>query len=306
MYGKKERIINYNYIYLFVALMAFSTMGIVTKTIISQVGSTVVTFIRFLIGGIVLLPFALSDLKKRQVKLGIRDIFELIGLGFLNVAVSMNLGNIGLQYNNANISGILFATNPLFVAVFAHFISKERMNAKKWFGLFIGLIGMIITLSDGFSGTKIDGRFMFGAACSIAGAVIYGFYTVAGKGVTAKMGSLTYTSLTAIFGSITSVPFMIWQGGNPFTLDFKAYWWQIIYVSVFVTGIGFYSYFKSMETLNATLASMVFFIKPIVVTVLSAIILKEAVTINLVIGIVVVLSGLALVKYSDKFGKKSA
>ena len=275
-------------------------MGIVTKTIIGGIPSTQITFLRFLIGGLFLLPVALYDLKKKNIKLSLLEFLSIIGLGILNVAISMNLGNIGLLYNNANISAVLFGSNPIYVGLFASLFLHEKLNLKTFIGLFVGLFGVFITFSNAFFNITQSKTFFIGVTCSIAGAIIYAFYTVIGKRLCTKIGSLTYTSLTAIFGSLSSIPIMLVQGINPIKFDLKDYWLQLAYISIVVTALAFYCYFKVLETESASLASMVFFFKPLLVMILSAIILQEKITVNLVVGVVFVLIGVKIAGQKSK------
>ena len=289
-----------NYLLLFVALMGFSTMGIVTKTIIGGVPATQITFLRFFIGGLALIPLALWDMKKRKIHLTAKDYLKLAGLGILNVAVSMNLGNIGLKYTSANISAGLFGSNPVYVGIFAWFIVHEKMNWKKFCGLLLGMAGVFVIFAQAFFEATIDSLFVMGATCSIAGAVIYALYTVLGKSVAQKTGSLIYTAFTNLFGSIASMGILAAQGIRPFAFDYRSYWPQLLYISLFVTAFSFYCYFKVLETENASLASMVFFFKPAVVIVLSAILLHEPVTWNLIAGTIILLCGV----YAAKKGSR--
>lgn len=285
-----------NYLLLLVALMGFSTMGIVTKTIIGDVPATQITFLRFFIGGLALLPLAFGDMKKRNIRLSGQDYLKLAGLGILNVAISMNLGNVGLKYTSANISAVLFGSNPVYVGIFAWLIVHEKMNLKKFSGLLLGMFGVFVIFSQAFFDATIDNMFVFGATCSIVGAIIYALYTVLGKSVTAKVGSVVYTAFTNFFGSLAAMVILLTQGIQPFDFDFRTYWPQLLYISIFVTAIAFYCYFKVLETENASLASMVFFFKPVVVIVLSAIFLGEPITWSLLAGTAILLCGVYVAK----------
>ena len=61
------------YLYIFLATVLFSTMEIALKLVSGQFNPIQLTFERFLIGSIVLIPLALRNLKKRKLRLKLED-----------------------------------------------------------------------------------------------------------------------------------------------------------------------------------------------------------------------------------------
>lgn len=66
-------------VYFFVVLTAFlfGTMEVALKLTGSEMDSFQLTFLRFMIGGLLLLPFAIGELKKNKVKLAFKDFQHL-------------------------------------------------------------------------------------------------------------------------------------------------------------------------------------------------------------------------------------
>ena len=71
-----------SYIYILAAAFLFSTMEVALKLAGVAFNAMQLTFLRFFIGGVCLLPFAVYDLKKRQYKLIPSDWLYLFFLGF--------------------------------------------------------------------------------------------------------------------------------------------------------------------------------------------------------------------------------
>ena len=84
------------------------------------------TFLRFLIGGLMLLPFAISDLKKRGHSLTAGDLGYLLFLGVISISISMTLLQVSMIGINANLAAIIICTNPLFTMIFAHFVADGK------------------------------------------------------------------------------------------------------------------------------------------------------------------------------------
>ena len=66
-------------VYFFVVLTAFlfGTMEVALKLAGGEMDAFQLTFLRFMIGGLLLLPFAAAEMKARQVKLGLKDFAYL-------------------------------------------------------------------------------------------------------------------------------------------------------------------------------------------------------------------------------------
>ena len=65
----------------------------------------------------------------------------------------------------------------------------------------------------------------------------------------------------------------------------------VLYAGIIVTGIGYFSYMKAIEQAGPSNASIAFFIKPVIAVLLAAVILKEQITWNIILGVVLILAG---------------
>ncbi|MGL4369028.1 MAG: EamA family transporter, partial [Spirochaetota bacterium] len=74
---------------LVVTILLFSTFEVTSKVLAPYMNPLQITFSRFLIGGIVLLPFALARMKRKHLELSVRDFTNIGLLGFVNIVVSM-------------------------------------------------------------------------------------------------------------------------------------------------------------------------------------------------------------------------
>ena len=236
------------------------------------------------------MPFAISRIRKKHIKLELKDVLFLILLGFLNACISMNLMQIALNYLTAHSAAMIFSTNPLFVSVLAAFILKEKFTVSKGAALFLGLMGMGIAMLNIV--TFQQDTLIFGLLFQITSTIVFSLYTVCGKRIALKTGSLVLTSLASLFGSITVLPVVFLAGETPFILDWQANWMQIFILSVGITGIAYLLFFKALEGMDTGLGSMSFFAKPIISLILSAIVLGEIIEINFIAGLILVSAGI--------------
>ena len=119
----------------------FSSMEIALKMAGSAFNPIQLNLIRFFIGAVVLLPFALRALKQSGLKLVSADwrLFALTGL--VCVIVSMSLYQLAITVDQASTVAVLFSCNPVFALLFSYLILRERMGRANLISVIISVIG---------------------------------------------------------------------------------------------------------------------------------------------------------------------
>lgn len=289
------------------AILMFSTFEVASKSMHGCITSFQLTFYRFLIGGIILIPFAAKEIKKRDIHFSFKDHIINLVMGFLLVFCSMAVTQIGLQLSSASLTAIIFSSNPLFISLFSAFILKEKLTPGKIIGLIIGIIGLFVTCAHIFTMQfDVDLNFILGVGLIFLGMLVFSLYTVLNKPRVKKYGSITCTTLSSIYGSITIIPLLLVVGAtsdtNAFAFDYQSIIWQFLFVAVFVTGIAYYFYFDALSNLDTSISSMSFFIKPPLASFMCYLLLHEEIKVNSILGIIIIFAGVFV---SLKFGTKN-
>jgi drug/metabolite transporter (DMT)-like permease len=292
------------YAYIVLATVLFSTMEIALKTIAGRFNALQLNFLRFLIGGFFLLPFALSSLKKRGAVIRGRDWIFFALCGLTCVVLSMTLYQLAIQFCKASIVAILFSCNPVFVIPLAAVFLKERVRGFTVASLIVSVVGMVCIMNPfNLSATRA------GIALSLGSAAIFAVYGVMGKAKSARFGGLATTAFSFILGSgellalilVSHIPAIagalkaaglgafaevpIFKGLDLGVLPIFAY------ISLFVTGVGYASYFLAIEASSASTASLVFYIKPALAPLLALAILGESIAPTTFAGIALIAAG---------------
>jgi len=306
------------YLYIVLSTVLFSTMEIVLKMFSNAFNPVQLTFLRFLIGSFILMPFAIRGLRNRNVHLKAEDFSFFAITGFLCVMVSMVLYQMAIVYSPASVVAVLFSCNPVFVVLFAYFILHEKIYKYTIVSLIVSVIGIIVIINPWhMSGANS----MLGMTLTILSAIVFALYNVVGRKYSERFGGIALTCFSFLFGSMemillifitrinavsvfftqiglksfASVPIL--QGINGYTLP------GLIYVGIFVTGLGYTFYFLAMEETSAATASLVFFIKPVLAPILALIILHDVITVNMSIGIILIITG-SLISFIPGFKLK--
>ena len=284
-------------IYLIITICLFSTFEVTSKFLSPYMLPTQITFSRFLIGGLILLPFALIRINRNHIKLSILDFIKFGILGIVNIIISMGLIQLGLVYTNASVCAVLFSINPLFVMIFARIVLKEKVTTVKISGLVLGIAGIVILFIDSISQKTST---MLGLLLILASSICFAFYTVLGKKIiTKKVDSLIVTTFSFLIGSVFLIPMQI---GMKIAVipDVSMVIPQLLYMSIIVTGIAYVTYFEGLSRLEAGAGSMLYFAKPALASLLAVFILHEHISIKLVIGIIIIAVGIFIAQMRQK------
>ena len=119
-------------IYALITAVVFTTLEPVSKLIAADVNPYAITFWRFIIGSLLLMPFALKKIRKEQIKVEAKDIGILAMLGTLCICFSMVMLQLAVKEADApSLIAIIFSANSVFTILFAILILKEKMTKQK-------------------------------------------------------------------------------------------------------------------------------------------------------------------------------
>ena len=272
---------------LFVCLTAFlfGTMEVALKIGGGDLDSFQLTFLRFLIGAVMLVPFAVHERKGQGMPSG-KDIAWVSLTGFVGVSVSMVLFQFGVENCNAATAASLICMNPLFTMVIAHFFTAEKMNRRKAVAFAMGLVAMILMIRPW---DIQEGNSAIGMLYMVGAAVTFAIYTVMGKKSIARVGTFTQTSIGFFAGcAVLLVEILIL--GKPVLAGVSENILVVLYAGIFVTGLGYAFYFLAIRYSDASTGSIAFFVKPAIAPVLAITILGESIYWNTVVGIILLIT----------------
>lgn len=283
-----------SYFYCFLGIFFFSTYEIVGKLFGTQIPPVAITSLRFFIGSLVLAPFALFYWKRKPSHIGFSDLGKMAIPIVLNVAVSMLFLHLSVIYGKASLAAILISSNPLFVGIFAWLLLKEPVSKLKIAGIFVGLAGMIMVVLGEktlFSGSK---NIYLGIFFGLISSVTFALYTVLSKKHVLKFGSLVFNSISFMIGSLVLLLIGI-IGGFQITFQLSTNnILALLYLGIFVSGIGYFLFFEGLQNIPTANGSMFFYLKPFIASTLAFFILQEKIYILQILGVFVVILGLNL------------
>ncbi len=300
-------------LYILMATVFFSSMEVAVKATNGAFNPVQLNFLRFMVGGIILFPFAQKKLREHQYKLQKSDYVRFAFLGFMCIVFSMTFYTLCLSYIPAHEGAIIFAGNTYFSILFAALLLKEKMNLQTITALIISFVGMMIIINP----LHLEGS-SAGVLICIGAAVSFALYGVLGKLLTKgrPTGGIVMTCYADLFGVAELALLMAWTHISSVSQFFLSHGLKhfasipyiqgismqnlpvLLYIAIGVTGLGFAGYFLAIDTLGVTMTSLVFFIKPALSPVFAYVFLNEVISGRSLFGLSFVIIGSAMLYYA--------
>jgi len=258
------------HLFSFAAIFIFATLEFAGKLLGSSISPFTLTAWRFLIGGMLILPFAMREAAVQSIRINWQALAVMAGLGILNVCLSMLVLQVSIGLGKATVSAIIVSMNPLFVSIFAAGLLKETPRPGQIAALISGAIGMLVlVLGEMDIGSDKYKNLPLGIILAVLAALTFGLYTVLTKKSVLRYGNMLTNCVSFLCGSITLFGF---NAVTAKPLLIEPVWQNIVltlYLGIFITGIAYVLYFTAMRHLKAGEASMYFFLKPLIATLLA-------------------------------------
>jgi drug/metabolite transporter (DMT)-like permease len=148
---------------------------VVTEVVLDEAGPFAVTWLRFGLGLLVLLPFAYR--RGFRLRLALEPAFLLFGL--TGVALVYGLQTMALVFTSAANTALISAGVPVAAAVLARVFLKERIPPARLLGIGLSVLG--VGLVSGATPGGDTGAVLLGNALMVGCVIAYGAYAVQGR-----------------------------------------------------------------------------------------------------------------------------
>lgn len=286
------------YVYILLNAVIFSSVEITLKLSAGAFDPIQITMLRFLIGGLILLPFSISSLKQRGLKIAKSDFKHFMLTGLLFITFSMTIYQIAITYTQASVVAVVFSGNPIFVTILAYFFLKETITKHNIAALFLEICGIIAIINPFHNEISLRGIVL-----TVISALIFALYAVASRDKAKYYGGLTVSAYSFIFGGLQllalillakipaidallpSVGLSIFRD-VPLLAGLSLETMPLFFcICVINTAFGFYCYMKALELTSAHEVSITFFLKPVLAPIFAVILIHEYIPFNMMIGI---------------------
>ena len=214
----------------------------------------------------------------------------------MQMALNQVAIQIGLLGISAGMGCVLNYTSPLWVAIMAHFTLNERLTRVKLFGIFLAIIGLYVLM--GLQGVDDLGS----AFVLIGGAIILAVASILVKWKLSKCDMIQVTAWQMVFGAMFLI---IYTSAFP---QGEINWCAqsvicLAYNSVLASALAFFMWNYILTKIEASTASIATLAAPVVGVLSGVILLGEPFTVYIVVGILLIFTGILIVLVKNKSNK---
>jgi drug/metabolite transporter (DMT)-like permease len=281
---------NQPYLLLSIAALCWAGNAIVGRLAAGHIPPITLSFLRWSLACLILLPFAWRHLKRDwsaiRARLGIMSIISVTGIGAFNT-----LQYWALEYTQALNTLLLQSAGPLLVAVWSLLLLGVRLTLAQAAGVLLSLTGVLVILLHGDLGTLSSIQFNKGDLIFIVALAIFGFYSV----MTLKrpaIHALSFAAFTFGCGALCLTPLLVWElATRPIMAINTANLLSLFYVAVFPSTVAYMCYNRGIQLIGANRAAPFFHMVPLFGAVMAMVFLGERPQPFHFIGFALVLTG---------------
>jgi drug/metabolite transporter (DMT)-like permease len=279
------------YLALLVGILALTVSPLFAAK--STASGPVFAFYRMVAGSVILLPFFMRNQKTEQTRLwGWFLIFPI--LGGLAEALDLSTWATAIHYTGVATATLLNNTAPIWVALVAWLVFKEKLKGIFWVGLIVAIIGAAIILSSDF---LTNPSMNAGNLLGMLSGLFYGLYYLITQKGRRYLSAIRYTYVmtlsTGVFTLLFSLVLRYPLTGFPLETYLAS-----IGAGVFAQSMGFLSLTYALGTLSASTVSPSMLLQPVFSALLAIPVMGQQLKASQWIGGIAVLGGIYLLNRS--------
>ncbi|MDD3280866.1 MAG: DMT family transporter [Bacteroidales bacterium] len=301
---KKENTGAWVYVLILFAMFFWGVAFVFTSVVLKYMDPFTILFIRLLISAILLWSVVLLFYRKYRIR--IKDFKILVLLAFFEPFLYFIGETFGLQRVSPVITSLIISTIPVFTAItvfFVYNVSLQKINVLGIVLSFLGVVFMIVGKEMVFIVDPLGLLFLFLAVFS---AVCYGLVLTK---LSSRIHILWIIAAQNTFSLFMFLPLLLFFG-HPINYDIQPVyafmtpsvelWSSLIMLAIFGSTLAFLFYTIGVKHIGITRTSIFTNLIPIFTAVASLLLLHEQMTINKILGMFVIITGVVLTQWKKK------
>lgn len=268
-----------------ISMVIFGTIGLVRRSI--PYSSAMIAFFRGIIATLVLIlvhiirrrPFDKSALRANMAKLLVSG--AMIGFNWVLLFEAY-------RYTTVSVATVCYYMAPVFIMISSPFTLGEKITLKKAVCIILALAGVVLVSGILEPESMASKDNLKGVLFGLGAALLYACVVTINKGINGVSG-MDRTIFQMGPAALAVLPYWL------LTDNISAITWQtepvimILIAGIVNTALAYDLYFASIQSLSAQSAALMSYIDPVVAIILSAVLLKEGLSVISVLGVILVL-----------------
>jgi drug/metabolite transporter (DMT)-like permease len=247
-------------------------------------------FYRMTFAIILLLPYVLITKSFKLPKTKFVLLAALCGILFSS---DVAVWNIAIQDSSATQASLLTNLSPLWVGIGSFFFLKVRPATNFWIGTVVALFGMIALVGFSFFlELNFDQAFLL----AVLSGILYSIYLLVSKNVLTEVDVLSFMTISLLTSSLY-LGILCYALNEPFTGFSNAGWFVLVLQAVICQLCAWLSISYATQHMRATRVSLSLLSQAVLTSILAWLFLEEKITLQMVIGGIILLFGIRITFY---------
>lgn len=260
------------------------------------INSSSVLFYRYALATVMFAIWMMATGEHFKIRLGHAIRFAVLGAIFAMSSATLYLS---FHYMDAGVASTILFCYPIMVAVLmvAFFHEHITWMTATSITLAIGGIGLLYRSGGGASLSTV------GVTLVMLSSLLYAFYIIAISQWKTDMSALKFTFWVVFFGLVSILVFSLLAGERIQLLHGWQQWTFATQLALLPTVLSLFFMTISIKNIGSTPASIMGALEPVTAVFIGVLIFGESFTLRLLIGIILILSGVILIilSRSNKF-----
>jgi drug/metabolite transporter (DMT)-like permease len=261
------------------------------KVAVDEIEPTAMMCLRLILAAAVLVPVLFVRVGARSALAEMRATGRgAFVVGLLNAALPFTLIAWGEKHIDSGIAAIANASVPIFVALLAlRFNPGERVSGLRLAGVLVGFAGVGV-----LTGLHPEGGWwaIAGTLAVVAASLCYAGANHYVQHRFARTSPLVLTTASCAAGTVLILPFAVVQAPDQMP-SWKALG-SVAALGILGTAVALLFFYRMLNRYGASRASLVTYLLPPTALIYGSLILDEPITLNAILGLALILAGVAL------------
>lgn len=261
----------------------------IAKIAVNSIEPFTLALLRFGIASVAMVLIIVATGRVRRIER--HDWLRFIMIGLLAVPLNQLLFLYGLKFTTAGRSALYYGATPIFVFLMAILYLKEKVTLLKIIGIGASFVGVAVILQGG----RMDKGVLFGDFLVILAVIAWAAYTVLGKSLLRKYGSLTVTAYALLIGTLAYLPIGLVPA---IRFDYSQVpnvaWLSLLYIAIMTSVVAYSIWYWALARMEASKLAIFQNLQPVFASILSMIVVSETFGFDFYLGGVLVIGGVLL------------
>jgi drug/metabolite transporter (DMT)-like permease len=273
----------------------WGTTYLAIRVAIETIPPMMLTATRFIIAGIIMLIVA--RLRGERIPRDTRTLINLAIIGLLMVGV----GNLAVvwaeQWVPSGMAALFVATAPFWMVLLEAFrTGGERIDQRGAIGMLIGFAGVALLIAPHASGGSFNMQFLLGALIIQIGSIGWQLGSLRGKYYVKNVPLMASAGLQMLAGGLIVGVIGVAIGELPRYHVNPRTFAALVYLTLLGSVVAYSAYVYALAKLRTSQTSLYAYVNPVIAVIAGWLILDEELTWSSIVGMVIILAGVALVQ----------